>query len=95
MSILPTQRIDGVGIETKHLACLQTYILSHNMLYVEVLYAVEDIDGDYVQCRWAQSIRGECDDLCSLLLPGTLNASTVSVKNFHNNILIISSIHTV
>ena len=46
---------------------------------------VEDIDSDYIQCRWAQSMQEECDDLCSVLLPAILNASTVSVQHFHCN----------
>ena len=48
--------------------------------YVEVHCAVEDADGDNIQCRWAQSMRGECDDLCSVLLPAVLDTSTVSVQ---------------
>ena len=47
--------------------------------YVEVHCAVEDADGDNIQCRWAQRMRGECDDLCSVLLPAVLDESTVSV----------------
>lgn len=43
-----------------------------------LLFAVEDVEGDHVRCRWSQRTRGECDDVCSVLLPADLNETEVS-----------------
>ena len=53
-------------------------ILSDSAIIGILLFAVEDVDGDHVCCRCSQSTRGECDDLCSVLLPADLDESEVS-----------------
>ena len=61
--------------------------------YNIILCAVEDVDGDYnvIQCQWAQSTQGECDDLCSVLLPAVLN--TCTKKLIFRNIYYVCILH--
>lgn len=35
-------------------------------------YTVEDVDGDDIRCRWAESNLGECSSVCQVF-PATLN----------------------
>ena len=42
------------------------------MIHVSLGTAVSDVDGDTVQCRWAESAQGECGDVCQAF-PATLD----------------------
>ena len=63
--------------------CSILYTLAY-VIYCQCIYymlcIVYDADGDNVRCRWAESDRGECGEVCQNFL---LTLSQVHMLNHH------------